>query len=373
MMTDKTTFEELSDTATQKQGIQIAIKKMQEQQSVAEEKTYKSLAYPLTYLNKYMTELARILNYLRNEIEIPEICWEEPNKFIACLKNEVPGVVRLEDEKDPFKLFSLLQKGVKVSAEYNLFHEKINGNFINYQVEKSNNFAKRHDFSFNLECVPEKRSDVQLTFFDFRNINQKLTDKELFLRDNNLDFDVSEVKCQNDRDVKAELKVWSKVDINFRFTGNVKTGLIDLEILNFGGMGKKGEFGLIRLEIEPTLVNVRLIGALASFALRQPSELFGIAKVVKNKQVKQFTKQYVPKKSQFKKVNIMKVLKDIHEETQKTNKVVRKTQKEVEKIKVKQDKTQETVDKIQVNQKEQTSLILGWVTALFGRKDSRLR
>lgn len=175
-------------------------------------------------------------------------------------------------------------------------------------------------------------------------------------------------------DVKAELKVENKVDIEFRFRGNEKTGLIDLEIQNFGGMGEKGIFGLIKLEITPTLVNARLIEAIAAFMLRKPSELLGITKVVKDEPVvEQIVNQYIPKKSQFQKVNLMKVLKDIHEETQETSKIVKNTQQEVEKIKIKQEETQRTVKEIHTDQKKHTSLIVGWMTSLFNNKDSRSR
>ncbi|MDM8564976.1 hypothetical protein QUF74_04920 [Candidatus Halobeggiatoa sp. HSG11] len=372
-MTDKTTFNELVGKNKQREAVKKAMQNMQEKQLKDEEKRYKSLAYPLVYLNKYMTELANLLNSLGEEIEIPEACLKNPNNLLKCLTDELPDIAKLDDGISPIELLNWLKKGIQLPIKYQLFHEKIVGNLTNNKIEKSVDFDKRHDFSLTLECVPEKRSDVKLTFFDFRSIDQKLTDKEKFLRNHNLDFTASEVKCENGQDVKAELQVENKVDIKFQFNGNEKTGLIDLEIQNFGGMGKNGEFGFIKLEIAPILVNARLIEALALFVLRRPSELFGIAEVVKDEFTKQPTKQYVPKKSQFKKVNLMKVLKNINEETQKTSKVVKNTQKEIEKIKTRQKKTQKTVEEIHIDQKKHTALVVGWMTSLLSKQDSRSR
>ncbi|MFK5971010.1 MAG: hypothetical protein QM487_12960 [Candidatus Marithrix sp.] len=169
------------------------------------------------------------------------------------------------------------------------------------------------------------------------------------------------------------LEVENKIDIKFQFTGNEKTGLIDLEILNFGGTGEKGKLGLIKLAIVPTLINARFIEALAAFLLRRPSELLGISKVVKNESAIQPVKQYVPKKSQFKKVNLMKILKNIHKETQETSKIVKNTQQEIASIKVKQEKTEKTVKDIHLDQKKHTSLIVGWTTSLLNKNNSRSR
>ncbi|MDM8566512.1 hypothetical protein QUF74_12785 [Candidatus Halobeggiatoa sp. HSG11] len=350
----------------QRQAIETAVVKMQKKQYEDEEKRYKRLTYPLSYLNKYMTELARLLNSLKEEIEIPEACMKNPDKLLDYLSSEIPDIANLDNEIKPIEFINWLKEGVQLSAEYQLFREKIVGDFTNYKVEKSVDFNRRYDFSFSLECVSKKRADVKLTFFDFRSLDQKLTNTELFLRDHNLDFTVSEVQCKNGRDVKAELQVEKKVDIEFRFIGNEKTGLIDLEIRNFGGKGKKGEFGIIKLGIAPNLVNARLVEALAAFMLRRPSELLKIAEVVEKESVK----LYVPKKSQFKKVNLMKVLKKLHEENQETSKVIENTHKEVKKMKVKQEETQKTVTEIHTDQKKHTSLIVGWMASLHNRRNS---
>ncbi|MBE9562624.1 MAG: hypothetical protein IMF12_07160, partial [Proteobacteria bacterium] len=320
---------ELTGKDVKRQAVKNAVQSMQEEQLEEEEKIYKKLAYPLNYLNKYMTELARLLNSLKEEIEIPEVCMEQPEKLLKYLSNEIPDIAKLEDEVEPVELLNWLKEGIQVSARYKLFHEDVKGNFVNYKVEKLGDFKRRHDFALNLECIPEKGSDVKLTFFDFRNLTQKFTDKEAFLHDYNLVFNASQEKCENGKDVKVTLKVENKVNIGLRFSGNEKTGSIDLEILNFGGMGEKDKFGLIKLEIAPTLVNAKFVEALAAFVLKRPSKLLKIAKIVKDEPVQHSVTQYIPKKSQFKKVNLMKVLKDIHKETQKTNRVVKHTQQEV--------------------------------------------
>ncbi len=372
-MTDQKILGELAGKDAQRQAVMNAVQNMQEEQRENEENRYKKLAYPLIYLNKYMTELARLLNSLKDEIEIPESCMKNPDILLKYLKNEIPDIAKLKDEIKPIELFNWLKEGIKVSAKYKLFHENIKGNLINYKVEKSIDFSRRHDFSLTLECIPENRSNVKLTFFDFRNINHKLTDKESFLHDCNLAFNASQERCNNGKDVKVTLEVENKIDIKFQFTGNEKTGLIDLEILNFGGNGEKGKLGLIKLAIVPTLINARFIEALAAFLLRRPSELLGISKVVKNESAIQPVKQYVPKKSQFKKVNLMKILKDIHKETQETSKIVKNTQQEIASIKVKQEKTEKTVKDIHLDQKKHTSLIVGWTTSLLNKNNSRSR
>ncbi len=362
---------ELAGKDAHRQAVMNAVQNMQEKQQENEEKRYKKLAYPLCYLNKYMTELARLLNSLKDEIEIPEACMKKPERLLEYLRDEIPDIAKLENEIEPVELLNWLKEGIKISAKYKLFHENVKGNLINFKVEKSIDFSRRHDFSLILECVPEKRSDVKLTFFDFRNIKQKLTDKESFLHDCNLAFNASQERCNNSKDVKVTLELENKIDIKFQFTGNEKTGLIDLEILNFGGNGEKGKLGLIKLTIVPTLINARFIEALAAFLLRRPSELLGIAKIVKNESAIQPVKQYTPKKSQFKKVNLMKVLKDIHSETEETSKIVKNTQQEIVNIKAKQEETQKTVKEIHLDQKKHKSLIVGWTTSLL--KSSRSR
>ena len=367
------TLGELAGKDAQRQAVINAVQDMQEKQQENEEKRYKRLAYPLSYLNKYMTELARLLNSLKEEIDIPEVFMKNPEKILKYLRDEIPDIAKLEDEVEPVDLLNWLKEGIQISTKYKLFHEDIKGNLMNYRVEKSIDFSKRHDFSLVLECVPEKRSDVKFTFFDFRSINQKLTDKESFLRDYNIEFNASQEKCNNGKDVKVTLEVENKVDIKFQFTGNEKTGLIDLKILNFGGIGEKGKFGIIKLAIVPNLINARLVESLAAIVLRRPSELFKIAEVVKNESAHKSVKQYVPKRSQFKKVNLMKVLKELHKETQETSKIVKNTQQEVVDIKVKQEETQKTVEEIHLDQKKHTSLIVGWTTSLINKKDSSSR
>ena len=117
------TLGELAGKDAQRQAVMNAVQNMQEEQRENEEKRYKRLAYPLSYLNKYMTELARLLNSLKEEIEIPEVFMKNPEKILKYLRNEIPDIAKLEDEVEPVDLLNWLKEGIQVSTKYKLFHE----------------------------------------------------------------------------------------------------------------------------------------------------------------------------------------------------------------------------------------------------------
>ncbi|MDM8568179.1 hypothetical protein QUF50_01420 [Thiotrichales bacterium HSG1] len=58
------------------------------------------------------------------------------------MKNEIPDIAKLEDEKNPIKLLNLLKEGIQLSAKYKLFHENITGNLTNYRIDKSANLSR---------------------------------------------------------------------------------------------------------------------------------------------------------------------------------------------------------------------------------------
>jgi len=319
---------------------------------------YKELIPTLKYLRLYMDELAESLDDLKDDLQIPVTyiirCPEEDN---------INGQTLIDGYLSNFKI-AILQND---SREPNL----------------------QYDFSLRFQCCKEDNPDIHL--FAFREMGapgiRVRTGLEKLLRDYNLKFDFSEQACTGGTTLKFRFDIKPVVNVELKFEGNPKTKTIDLTIQNGWGLGKKGEFGTVKLYGIPSEIKkngANAIEALIRTVMRYPSRLFEFFDRIEENQVATIPEPIVGKKTTFKKANVTEILDRIQDDNQqiktdyqeiktaqqKTNKSIEKLEKTV---KGEHAKTREVTTLLAEEQQKQNATVFGWLfTALFNRKDGRM-
>jgi F0F1-type ATP synthase membrane subunit b/b' len=216
---------------------------------IKQRQTYERLVPPLNYIRCYMNELAELLNELKAEIQIPV------QYDICALKTTEGHSTHIRDL------------------------QTIEGHLTDFKVTTIGDFGENRvgDFALSCQCSSERNNFLRL--FDFRDNHHSRntkTELEQSLSDYHLAFRTFEKKCC-DGSIQVEFQIDNTVNVEFRFLGNSKTGLIDLIIQNNGGLGQNGELGHIELAFSPYKVNIDLIEAIVRCVMRKPSQLHSLA------------------------------------------------------------------------------------------------
>ena len=264
--------------------------------------TYERLVPPLNYIRCYMNELAELLNELKTEVRIP--------------------------------------------VQYDIDRlETIEGDLTQFQVTQIGDFGEDRAGDFGLGCQCSSERNDYLRLFDFRHSDQNSNTKtklEQFLCDHHLGFRTFEKTCR-DGSLKIEFQIETTVNVEFRFRGNPKTGLIDLIIQNNGGLGQNGELGNIKLAFSPYKVNVDLIEAIVRCVMRKPSQLHSMAMSPSLTEKIKTAVPYQAKSSELNKEEMTNIA-EILDRIQKDTEALKQEQGVIKKaIKTSQKQTQQAI------------------------------
>lgn len=269
---------------------------------IKQRQTYEELVLPLNYIRCYMNELAELLNELKAEVRIP-------------VQYDIDGL------------------------------ETIEGNFTQFQVTQRGDFGEDRAGDFGLCCQCSSERNDYLRLFDFRDSDQNRNTKtklEQFLCDHDLGFRIFEETCR-DGSIKVEFQIETTVNVEFRFRGNPKTGLIDLIIQNNGGLAQNGELGNIKLAFSPYKVNVDLVEAIVRCVMRKPSQLHSMAMSLSLTEKIKTAVPYQAKSSELNKEEMTDIA-EILDRIQKDTQAIKQEQGVIKKaIKTSQKQTQQAI------------------------------
>ncbi|OQW96047.1 MAG: hypothetical protein BWK79_00260 [Beggiatoa sp. IS2] len=218
------------------------------------------LAPTLKRLRLLFSKIANLLNELRAQVE-------------KCLKAELKSQV----EK---VLSNKIRVKIPIFATYEVLQYSIAGYLTQFEVS-GERLPRKHDFMFSCECIPlASLGETWFHFVDWRQ-ESEISQLKISLRESGLSFKVSEESPTARGEIKMQFDIGMFVPVSFEFTGNPKTGKIDLTIRNAAGIGGKGKLCVEKCSFSPEEIVVpRLLDAIIRHAVKMPSELHGLTKVV---------------------------------------------------------------------------------------------